>query len=151
MRIPAHANRSAEEGELKMTSMIDVVFLLLIFFVCTASFERLEAELPTQLQPTSGTEPQPIDAPEEADPRQVVVSVSLPEETVLWHVGEQACSTPTELRAALREIAESSTTSPVLLVCAGDVPYGELIRLYDICRELQFAEIGFAVTAGQIT
>ena len=35
--------------EVKMTPMIDVIFLLLIFFVCTASFRAVEEVLPTNL------------------------------------------------------------------------------------------------------
>ena len=35
--------------ELNLTSMIDVFFLLLIFFVCTSSFDEPEKNLPTKL------------------------------------------------------------------------------------------------------
>ncbi len=40
MKLPQHF--SSDSMELKMTPMIDVVFLLLIFFVWTSSFELPE-------------------------------------------------------------------------------------------------------------
>ena len=38
-----------EECELEMTSMIDVTFLLLIFFMCTLKFKTLEGKLAAYL------------------------------------------------------------------------------------------------------
>jgi biopolymer transport protein ExbD len=40
---------SEEECELEMTSMIDVTFLLLIFFMCTLKFKTLEGKLAAYL------------------------------------------------------------------------------------------------------
>ena len=53
--------------EIKMTPMIDVVFLLLVFFIWTASFQIVEQVLPSHLSevagslPTNPDEPPPID------------------------------------------------------------------------------------------
>lgn len=46
--------RSAALGALPLTSMIDVVFLLLIFFLVTANFAQEEHELPAALQTDGG-------------------------------------------------------------------------------------------------
>ena len=48
MRVP-HSHSDRINFDVKMTPMIDVVFLLLIFFVCTASFQIAEALLPAPL------------------------------------------------------------------------------------------------------
>lgn len=42
-------NRTAEETGLHMTPMIDVTFLLLIFFMCSIKFKRLDGKLSTYL------------------------------------------------------------------------------------------------------
>ena len=42
MKRPSIFNGSRRELEIKMTPMIDVVFLLLVFFVWTASFHAVE-------------------------------------------------------------------------------------------------------------
>lgn len=46
--------RSARLGSLPLTSMIDVVFLLLIFFLVTANFAQEEHKLPATLQTEGG-------------------------------------------------------------------------------------------------
>ena len=45
----SRAERLAEDAAPDLTSMIDVVFLLLIFFLCTLQFRALEGQLPTHL------------------------------------------------------------------------------------------------------
>jgi biopolymer transport protein ExbD len=45
MRLTSRSGRHSSKIELQMTSMIDVVFLLLIFFIVTSSFNKTEREL----------------------------------------------------------------------------------------------------------
>jgi biopolymer transport protein ExbD len=45
MRLTSRSGRHSSKIELQMTSMIDVVFLLLIFFIVTSSFHKTEREL----------------------------------------------------------------------------------------------------------
>ena len=52
MRAPA--NRSSRTIDLQLTPMIDVVFLLLVFFLWTTSFERPEYDLNTAVALPSG-------------------------------------------------------------------------------------------------
>ena len=49
MRRPELHQRTRGDLEISMTPMIDVVFLLLVFFVWTASFQVVENMLPTSL------------------------------------------------------------------------------------------------------
>ena len=55
MRTPSYQNDRREGLDVKMTPMIDVVFLLLIFFVATASFQMVEHVLPSSLQALPGS------------------------------------------------------------------------------------------------
>lgn len=58
-----HLKDAQEEMELDMTPMIDVVFLLIIFFICI-DFKVLEAKLPAYLPKDVGT------ATEKAEPQE---------------------------------------------------------------------------------
>ena len=49
MQIPSYSRRRADRGDEAMTPMIDVVFLLLIFFICAAAGQVKEAVLPTEM------------------------------------------------------------------------------------------------------
>ncbi len=88
-----------------MTPMIDVVFLLLIFFVCTASFQPVEALLPSDLLISGVGE---IDAPLEEEPRleRVVVRAKTASDGVAWLVNEKACADLAGLRELLATLAQ---------------------------------------------
>ena len=66
MRRPTYHRDSHGRLDVKMTPMIDVIFLLLIFFVCTASFRAAEEVLPAQM-PSSGTIAADVEIPEKVD------------------------------------------------------------------------------------
>ena len=64
MHRPSVYNARRGSLEVKMTPMIDVVFLLLVFFVWTASFQVVENIVPTGISEeitttSSGTQEQP--------------------------------------------------------------------------------------------
>ncbi len=49
MKANWQTGRNRADVELAMTPMIDVVFLLLVFFLATASFEKIEQSMPTAI------------------------------------------------------------------------------------------------------
>jgi biopolymer transport protein ExbD len=134
--------------ELKMTPMIDVVFLLLIFFVCTASFQALEQVLPTSVSlPAAGSESEPID-PELADLEEVVVRVSLEAGRAAWQVNERVVGDLASLRALLAQLVGIRSDLPVIVDVDGPVPMGDVIDVYDLCRLVGFDRVQFAAQAG---
>ena len=64
-----------EKCELQMTPMIDVTFLLLIFFMCTLKFKVLEGKLGAYLPKDVGVNPQDAEPKEKVDIRLDVVTV----------------------------------------------------------------------------
>ena len=59
---------AATDIDSAMTPMIDVVFLLLVFFVWTASFQIIEQVMPSQLSQAAGSDPvENVQVPEPAD------------------------------------------------------------------------------------
>ena len=50
-----------EDGEMEMTPMIDVTFLLLIFFMCTLRFKTLEGKLSAYLPKDVGPNPESVE------------------------------------------------------------------------------------------
>ena len=55
MRLSSHKVKKESKFELQMTSMIDMVFLLLIFFMTTSSFRKTERELDSAIRVKSKT------------------------------------------------------------------------------------------------
>ncbi len=144
MKIP-RAHNQRRQGEAAMTPMIDVVFLLLIFFVCTASFSIAEQTLPTHLLAIGANEPSDV-VPQEADLERVVIKLRLADDRVHWSINDRPCESSQAAAAILRSVAEIDASVPVILDATGDVPLGEVIDAYDLCREIGFSKIQFAAS-----
>lgn len=131
-----------------MTSMIDVVFLLLIFFVCAAAGQMSEALLPTDLAAGSTESVVAMEKPVPVDEVWVYLSMGAGRQPVMKLNGTDYASFDA-LRATLRGLAAIAADSPVILDIASDVPAGEMIRVYDTCRAAGFTSINFNARAAK--
>lgn len=146
MRIPVSHQQSREHDDSFMTPMIDVVFLLLIFFVCASIGQIRESTLPTPL--ASGS----IDAAESVETPKLLEDVWV--RLVRRGQGQAAVTTAEvnnqlyddwdHLRGTLRELATIAQEIPVILDIAHDVPVGDFVDIYDTCRSAGFDNIQFA-------
>ena len=146
MRTPTSRCRNAAALGVAMTPMIDVVFLLLVFFLCTASFQRPESELAASLvvesPPTAGAGGRPLDEAPLDDVS--VVGTRRGGETV-WTVNDgRATAQLTELAALLGEVAAVTTELPVTIDAAAGVTLAEVVRVYDAAREAGFVSVRIA-------
>ena len=145
MRIP-HSRSAGREFGVSMTPMIDVVFLLLIFFVCTASFQIAEAMLPSPLSWMGTTAVQLPPEMTEVPLERVLVEISEDEETTQISINDQACPTLQRLSELLLALAAIDRTLPVILDIAGETRLAVAIDVYDRCRLVGFDSIQFAAT-----
>jgi biopolymer transport protein ExbD len=127
-----------------LTSMIDVVFLLLIFFVCTAGFQPPEFALPGALPPDAlgaeaGIPPEP-----RLELERIVVTLAAERGTVEIRVNDQPCASLVQLRALLDQLARIDATLPVTLDVGPRVPFGVAIDACDASRLAGFQEVQFA-------
>ena len=126
-----------------MTPMIDVVFLLLIFFVCTASFQIAEAMLPSPI--SSGAAELFLPEIEESYLEHVLVELIQREERTELLVNGRECPSLQQLSELLRAIAAIDSAIPVILDVDGATPLGFVIDVYDRSRLSGFTKIQFAV------
>jgi biopolymer transport protein ExbD len=142
MRLPTRHGRT--ETDIAMTPMIDVVFQLLIFFICTASFQATEAVLPMGLavkgDPVAASA---VDAAPEL--ARVVVRAERIGGQTQWIVNERPSSSLSDVRRSLIDVAKLDRSRPITLDVAGDVPLGDMIDAYDLCRLVGLERIEFAV------
>ena len=142
MHIPTHHD-DRRQTDIAMTPMIDVVFQLMIFFICTASFQVAEELLPSTLAVTNGSSmPFPIEIDPELE--RIVVRATYADGRTNWVVNERLCQNLPEVRQLLHAVAEIDRTLPVVLDVAGEVQLGEMIDVYDLCRLEEFNKIQFA-------
>ena len=153
MRRPPYHRDGRGRLDVKMTPMIDVIFLLLIFFVCTASFQAAEEVLPTNLS-LPGTVASDVEPDQEwEDLDEIVVKILWRDGRPHWQIemrGQEAnqrvCRDLNELGGALAAIARVRIDLPVILDVEGDVPLENVIDVYDLCRQIGLERIQFAAS-----
>ena len=123
--------------------MIDVVFLLLIFFICASARQSREALLAANL-PAGAIESARSAAPVQID--QAFVKLKRNRDgTTIAEINGTDYATVELLETQLKALAEVGPEVPVILDIEGPVPFGDVIRVYDLCQRLKFTTIKFAI------
>lgn len=146
MRRPAYYRPDHSSFDINMTPMIDVVFQLLIFFICTANFQILEELLPSHLLGPGSVAAAEI-PPEMEDLEEVVIKVLVAQGAPRWQINERTYARREELQSVLVGLAQLDPGLPVILDISPDVAVGNVIDLYDLCRLAGFDKIQFAAGA----
>jgi biopolymer transport protein ExbD len=143
MKLPARARTLGLVDQSTMTPLIDVVFLLLIFFICASTGPIREWLLPLDFSRGQTGAADATEAPlplgevwlrlrPQADGRTVVdVQGTVYDD---WD----------QLQTVLLELAAAAVEIPVILQIHDDVPMGDVIRLQDLCRTAGFSNLNFA-------
>lgn len=124
---------------LNVTSLIDVLFLLLIFFMLTGTFKRvgeLELRLPESTTSTPASE---------AAPSQVELVAS--EDGSLLLDGEPIDMR--DLKGRLQGVVAERPESQITIKAEESVEHGRIVRLLDIVRDAGFRGVGIGTEIGQ--
>jgi biopolymer transport protein ExbD len=129
-------SRRRRAHELNLTPLIDVVFLLLLFFMVSATFEkygRLQVELP-QAQPNS----------EEKQPDRILVTVDT--DGQLFVNDQELVNTDVEtLKRALVGAAGERRDLPVVISADGRAPHQAVVTVMDASSQIGLAHVSFAI------
>ncbi len=125
---------------MQMAPMIDIVFLLLIFFIVTWQFSREEMDLKIAV-PTSeeGADPQRL-------LREIIVNVRPDGSVTIW--GQP--KTRAELKATLTGIVEATkddqgrSNQPVRVRGDAATPFQQIVEVIDTCQKAGIWNISFA-------
>ena len=130
--------------QVEMTPMIDVVFLLLIFFLWTASFRMAEQLLPSRMATEARTRGSEQDMTEDLDFEPVVVRVLWQSQSPSWTVNGRAANSLQMVFEKLSKVAAIKSDVPVIVDPEPTVPLGHAIEVYDLSREIGFGKVQFA-------
>lgn len=131
-------NKPSDADEsLDLTSLLDVIFILLIFFLMTASFTQTEDQsMPVDLP--QGSQAGEIEAQEELTVYiEADGSVTFRMEEDVLQEGIDA----SELVESLRAVRQEHGQRPLFLRGDENVRYGEVIRVLDASREAGFVKV----------
>ena len=144
MRIPSYRQIRSQETDRVMTPMIDVVFLLLIFFVCASSGRLKEFLLPTPL--AAGNVESVGDAPPPVPTDRAWVTLERDREGMMHvKINDRELANLEELELSLKELASLTTEMPVIIDAGDEVTMQTVLSVYDLCQAANFQEISFAI------
>jgi len=137
-----------EEAEVPLSSMIDIVFLLLIYFIVTQK-PIIDETLLSCDMPTPGGKPppkpptlltievvrmfksKPLDCPEELNTYYF--------QKYKWKLHNP--SAPNDLARQLRSIAKNNKDQTVIINCGPNAVHQKLVRLLDVCADAGLEKI----------
>lgn len=128
--------RHGSKLDLQMTSMIDCVFLLLIFFMVTSSFNATERELDT------GITKQQAAAQQASDLATIVVEVVKSTDGFVFQVGGRQLATREELTGVLRQFENKLDGAYVR--AADDAPFLLASGAIQACKDAGFLKTIYA-------
>ncbi|MEE3368370.1 MAG: biopolymer transporter ExbD [Planctomycetota bacterium] len=147
MRRPELHQRTRGDLEISMTPMIDVVFLLLVFFVWTASFQVVENMLPTSLLTVAGTQVTEMAEPApDVDFDEIVIRLIWENGVLRWQINNMRVASLEEVRSRLNQIAAIRQSATVILHPDQEVPVGDVVDVYDQVRLAGFKQVQFAAS-----
>ena len=116
-------NRSKAPA-LALTSMLDVIFLLLCFFVTVSVFSQWESEISIKL-PSAKTSDEP-----ERLPGEIIVNL---DKTGSVKVNSAPMSLE-DLQTRLKRISKFYPGQPVIIRADKETKYDDLVKVIDACR-----------------
>ena len=129
-----------------MTPMIDVVFLLLIFFVWTASFQVIEYLLPSKLSSQTGTNSASMTEPiPDEDFEKLVIRITWDTGQPQYAMNNVALTSLPDLMNRLTVVSQIKTDAPIIIHPDSSVPIGAVIEVYDAAKNVGFEKVSFAV------
>lgn len=145
MRIPGQRPRDGLDINTAMTPMIDVVFLLLVFFVWTISFEAIERLLPSQLSSEMGKQPSTItELSPEMDFEPIIIRMTGDPADPSIQVNGQGYNSLDDVGVFLKQAYQINREAPVRIHPDDEVHLGPVISLFDLTRQCGFEKVSFA-------
>ncbi|MGB0238730.1 MAG: ExbD/TolR family protein [Cycloclasticus sp.] len=126
--------RKTEEFDLNLTPLIDVVFLLLIFFMVTTTFDR-ETQLKIELPQASGERKKATETLE--------ISVDMKNRFFI-NQKEVVNSGLETIKKALKQAAGERKNPPLLISADGQATHQSVVTVLDAAAQLGFVNITFA-------
>ena len=145
MKIPSYTRHEERDEAMSMTPMIDVVFLLLIFFVCASIGQQKELLLSTPISGGAVKSEAPPENPDQPKPDRVYLKLLRIDGATVTDLDGRMIEEAEEVRNLLVNLATLAPDIPVVIDTGPEVPLGDMIALYDICRSVDFETINFAI------
>lgn len=130
-----------------MTPMIDVVFLLLVFFICASVGGTADQLLPAELNGTTDL-PQVekrVEQPADWEHPAIQIRMEPGPSGPRILLDNQPLPNSEALSERLTLLAAADPESKIILNIQDEIQVQQFIHVYDLCQSLEFQNISFAV------
>jgi biopolymer transport protein ExbD len=136
---------------INVVPMVDVIFCLCVFFMCSMKFKQVEGKLDAWLPNDRGATSAP--APDEPAAR-IAIFFDSRTQTSVVQFGHRVVRDEAELETLLREAREDarrrkSPDAPAILDADGRVPWGKVVAVVNLCRRTGIRDVRFALAAAK--
>lgn len=130
-------HRREDAPDITLTPLIDVVFLLLIFFMVSTTFSHY-SELQIEL-PEAGSE--------EQQEKEDVIEIAIDARGRYFVNGRQLVNTQLNtLKQAMTESAAGREAPPIVISADAKTPHQSVVTAMDAARQLGFVHLSFATS-----
>lgn len=130
-------NENKKGPKLNMTSLIDVVFLLLIFFMVTTTFEK-QAKLEIQL-------PEATEKLESGTKNQIIISISQ-SGSIYLNNNELVNSQYENISNSLKKMIKGDIKPTVVIRADANAAHKHVVTVMDVLADLDFTSVSIATT-----
>lgn len=130
------STQAKAEPEVNMTSLIDVVLLLLIFFMVSTSFVK-QSQISIRLPEAESS------APVEETPTQIDIMIT-EQGTYLVNNRELVNSRPETIRNALQRVSDGDASLPLTISADANARHQHVVTAMDVAGKLGFTRISIA-------
>lgn len=127
-----------EEVNVNLTPLIDVVFLLLIFFMVSTSFTK-ETHLTIDL-------PEAVGSPSTDTPDQIEIMISEAGQYTI-NARSLADNDRRTLMAAIRQLSQGDTSLPMVITADAQTPHEAVVRAMDAAGQMGFIHLSITTIA----
>ncbi|VGO21784.1 ExbD/TolR family protein [Pontiella sulfatireligans] len=131
--------QNQSNGGINMTPMIDVVFQMIIFFVCTA---QLEQEQFSEFIKLPGS-PNAPEMAQEKDPRTITIEVDGKGKVSIARTPLSISKLRKILNKTVADYGVHGPSIPILIRADGDVRHGNVKQVMDACTGAGLYKIAF--------
>ena len=154
MKLPSRPRRFDSFDGDTMTPMIDVVFLLLVFFICASVGSTADKLLPAELNGDSSSSMEAVASAEpetwEHPPVQIRIEPSVAgNNPIAVFLDEEPLPGINILSQRLTLLGTADPSTRIILNVNDDVEVQQFILIYDLCQKLKFENVSFAVRGGK--
>jgi biopolymer transport protein ExbD len=129
------SSKPRPEPEVNLTSLIDVVLLLVLFFMVSTTFVK-QSQISIRLPETESANPLP-----QAEQVDVMITEK---GTYLVNGRELINNRPETIRNALREVSGGNTTLPLTISADANARHQDVVTAMDVAGRLGFVQINIA-------